>query len=148
MCFPMWMHVWLFWHQESKQPERNLAYRPLSIGALFSPWPPTQGFCSTFNPFVNQVLSLSPAPGCQSPPLSLFSLSDRFYLHKSWVLGALCFSRGLLLRIKARLTPVVPWHCSEWIAMCSWCLNCLNASPGHHFNGFSLGWYTLIRSIY
>lgn len=107
------------------------------------------GLLHYFQSLCQPILSLSPAPGCQSPPPpSLFSLSDRFYMHKRWVLRALCSNRGLLLRIEACLTPVVSWHCSEWIAMCSWCLNRLNASPGHHFNGFSLGWYTLIRSIY
>lgn len=148
--FHVCMKVGYFWCWKPNQPKRvtpctyiSFYYCLMEFQATHR-WVPT-GTCRFF---VYWVLSLPSAQGCQSPPITLFSLSDRFYMHRSCLRWTLCSSEGLLLRIKACLTPVVSLHCSEQIAMCSWCLNCLNASSEHYFNGHSLGWYTLMHTVY
>lgn len=101
-----------------------------------------------FSSFVYQVLSLPSAQGCQSLPIALLGPFDRFPMHKSCLLWFLCSRKGLLLGRKACLAPVVSFYCSGWVAMCSWCLNGLNASPEYYFNGLSLGWYALTHRVY
>lgn len=139
-----------FWCWKCNQPKRvtprtwaSHSHCTVSFHATHR-WVPVGALSS----FVCQVLSLPLAQGCQSPPIALFGLSDRFHMQERCLPWALCSSKGLLLRRKVCLTPVVSLHCSEWIALHSWCLNCLNTSSEHYFNGPSLGRYTLRHTVY
>ena len=139
-----------FWCWKSTQPQRVIPSTWTSSScwsALFHAahrWGPVGAFSSC----VRQVRSLPWAQGCQPPAMAPCGLSDRFYMHGRCLPWALCFSKGLLLRRKVCLTPVVSLHCSEWIALHSWCLNCLNTSSEHYFNGLLLGSYTLRHTVY